>query len=670
MLRQNMLQIAMTRQKSAMTSTLSPQQIIKLRDLFNQMDVDGNGSLSIVEAQGLWRAMFPNSTAGQREADIHEMWQMIDTDGDNEVSFKELLDHLWGSSEAEFDPDQIERHYARPLDLGEWVWALVDQPTSLCYDCAPLRRAAAAVGAVVQSAILCSVGVIVAESMPEMQDPDADGGATGGNAATFTVEAICVAVFSVEFLLRALSAPRLAAFWLSFWTAVDIVSIVPFYLELSGLLDAHSAAAGLIVLRVLRLARLFRVLRVFKLSRGSEGAQIMVGAVQRSITAIVWLVLTVCLAMLLFGALIFHVEKEDADFVWHRYKGSDVRQRLWVRAATSVLPDAGQPLTMQSIPSAAWWALVTMSTVGFGDSYPATDVGKCVALLAMYAGMLVTAFLTTMLCNNFTEAMHDHKRRTLIKEKRQQHNRNAHVLAPGGAASRVAHAAFGIAEQEMWRDGVPAPQVEQRVLLERRSTFRNSVAAALSGQSEEGSVVLSDEGWTRAASRSSVTLLAFSRLAERNCSLGQGLGLSGEKGRRATRVKWAGETCNSGPPSARARPGCSSPRGDADGARTAAQAARPRALSGRHTPPLQPQSRPQPRGRLAGSRLGAELLAAVQRVAEAGGAQRERCYAEADERLSRVAAQLDGGGGDRCTLRELREEVTELRMLVKAQMRN
>eukprot|EP00755_Sulcionema_specki_P002139 Sspe_Gene.118126::Locus_110891_Transcript_1_1_Confidence_1.000_Length_1055::g.118126::m.118126/K04899/KCNF1; potassium voltage-gated channel subfamily F member 1 len=285
----------------------SQELVSRLRSQFDLLDRDKSGSLSIVELQKLWAMLFPQMTEGEVAMETQRIWRDLDENGDNAISFEELLGYLDPFCEDDIGELLQGPRYHEPPNCRAWVWAMVEQQASQDYPIRWLSIVSLAVSMTTQIAILVSIAVMVVESLPSMQSDD---GQKAGNRVTFATEAACIGVFTLELLVRVASCPHPKRLLLSGWTAIDILAILPFYLGLAGVLESTSSAKSLVVLRVFRLARLVRVLRVLKLGRNSEGIQIMVVALQRSRMALTWLILLLAMAMLLFGSLMYHVEKE------------------------------------------------------------------------------------------------------------------------------------------------------------------------------------------------------------------------------------------------------------------------------------------------------------------------------------------------------------------------
>ena len=191
------------------------------------------------------------------------------------------------------------------------------------------------------------------------------------HAGFHTIEVFSVAVFSVEYALRlwsCTSVPKYRSpvlgrlrFALTPLALVDLVAIAPFFLPWLVPLD----------LRFIRVLRLFRLLRSLKLARYSHALHTL-GRVVRAkkeelaITAFLGMVL-----LILASSLMYYVEEE------------------------------AQPTVFSSIPAAMWWAVVTLTTVGYGDIYPITPLGKVLAsamgilgigLFALPAGIMASGF--------------------------------------------------------------------------------------------------------------------------------------------------------------------------------------------------------------------------------------------------------------------------------------
>lgn len=173
------------------------------------------------------------------------------------------------------------------------------------------------------------------------------------------LEVAVVAIFTAEYLLRIFAAPKPLGYILSFWGLVDLLTIAPFYLSLG--LDLRA-------IRSLRLLRLFRILKAFR-----RAGDRLVGAFIR-----------VREELALFGAF---------ALVMLFFSGVGIYQ----------FEHEAQPENFASIPHGLWWALVTMTTVGYGDVYPITLGGRLFTFLVLIVGLGVIAVPTGLIASALTE---------------------------------------------------------------------------------------------------------------------------------------------------------------------------------------------------------------------------------------------------------------------------
>ncbi|VDN60785.1 unnamed protein product [Dracunculus medinensis] len=198
-------------------------------------------------------------------------------------------------------------------------------------------------------------------------------------AFVFT-ERICIAFFTVEYCLRLFAAPRKFRFALKPLNLVDLMAIVPFYLELLltffGVDDKKLRDLRWAFL-VVRILRVLRVIRIIKLGRFSSGLQTFAMTLQRSQKQLQMMTIVLLTGVVFFSTMIYFLEKDED----------------------------GTPFT--SIPAAYWWCIVTMTTVGYGDAVPATTMGKIIASAAIMCGVLVLALPITIIVDNFIKVAQD-----------------------------------------------------------------------------------------------------------------------------------------------------------------------------------------------------------------------------------------------------------------------
>ncbi|KAI2646224.1 Potassium voltage-gated channel subfamily C member 1 [Labeo rohita] len=159
---------------------------------------------------------------------------------------------------------------------------------------------------------------------------------------------------------------------------IDFVAILPFYLEvgLSGL----SSSEVKDVLGFLRVVRFVRILRIFKLTRHFVGLRMLGHTLRASTNEFLLLIIFLALGVLIFATMIYYAERIGAN-------PND--------------PHASEHTHFKNIPFGFWWAVVTMTTLGYGDMYPQTWSGMLVGALCALAGVLTIAMPVPVIVNNF-----------------------------------------------------------------------------------------------------------------------------------------------------------------------------------------------------------------------------------------------------------------------------
>ncbi|MEQ8515086.1 MAG: ion transporter [Chromatocurvus sp.] len=211
-------------------------------------------------------------------------------------------------------------------------------------------------------AILLSVGVIVADSIPAYHDHYGD--------LFRLIEWGFTLAFTAEYLLRIWIAQNRRAYLLSVYGIIDLLSILPTYIAFF-----IPEAAPLLIIRLLRVLRVFRVLRLLTFL---NEANVLAGAFRTSCRQIFIFFLIVMTTMVIFGCLMYVIEGPENGF--------------------------------DNIPVSVYWAVVTITTVGYGDYVPVTTAGRTIAAAGMLLGYAIIAVPTGI----FTSKLMAHNREKLI----------------------------------------------------------------------------------------------------------------------------------------------------------------------------------------------------------------------------------------------------------------
>ncbi|KLT41971.1 voltage-gated potassium channel [Cutaneotrichosporon oleaginosum] len=201
----------------------------------------------------------------------------------------------------------------------------------------------------------------------------------------FAFDTTIVVLFTVEYLARTFAhADSWGQYYkwaTSFFAVTDLLSILPYYIELARQEDT-SILFRFSILRTFRLLRVFRAFRYQ--SQMLLTIEVMYVAVRRSKDALVAISYFIFLVLVLFSTLIYFAERGT----WDATLGAFVD------------PD-GDVSLFDSIPQTAWYALVTMSTAGYGDVVPKTALGKILSVPLLLFGLLLIALPSFVLGRNF-----------------------------------------------------------------------------------------------------------------------------------------------------------------------------------------------------------------------------------------------------------------------------
>lgn len=202
------------------------------------------------------------------------------------------------------------------------------------------------------------------------------------------VETVSVIIFSVEYMIRLWTSdllyPKLnplaarIRYIFSFMAIIDLLSILPFYIPMIIPID----------LRVLRALRILRLFRLFKINRYTDALSTIGRVFRKKASELISSIFVVVLLMIISSVIMYNVENQ------------------------------AQPDLFDNAFSAMWWAVATLTTVGYGDIYPVTVLGKLLSAIIALLGIGLVAVPTGIITSGFMEVLEDNKEAKAEKQEK------------------------------------------------------------------------------------------------------------------------------------------------------------------------------------------------------------------------------------------------------------
>ncbi|XP_017857309.1 PREDICTED: potassium voltage-gated channel protein Shaw isoform X2 [Drosophila arizonae] len=346
--------------------------------------------------------------------DTQETLAVLDRlDLDTEKPSEEELARKFG-----FEEDYYKGTISWWQEMKPRIWSLFDEPYS--------SNAAKTIGVVSVFFICISILSFCLKTHPDMRVPivhnvtvkTANGSAawfldksmTNAHIAFFYIECVCNAWFTFEILVRFISSPNKCEFLKSSVNIIDYIATLSFYIDLV----LQRFASHLENADILEFFSIIRIMRLFKLTRHSSGLKILIQTFRASAKELTLLVFFLVLGIVIFASLVYYAER--------------------------IQPNPHNDFN--SIPLGLWWALVTMTTVGYGDMAPKTYIGMFVGALCALAGVLTIALPVPVIVSNFAmyyshtqaRAKLPKKRRRVLPVEQPRQARLPGERAPGGVS--------------------------------------------------------------------------------------------------------------------------------------------------------------------------------------------------------------------------------------------
>ncbi|XP_061196622.1 potassium voltage-gated channel protein Shaw-like [Saccostrea echinata] len=206
------------------------------------------------------------------------------------------------------------------------------------------------------------------------------------------VDNICNLFFFLELVIKFIAAPYKTRFLITPFTLIEFVCLIPYYLAVT-LVFAHPNPIEIFdLIRLLIALRVLRIFRIFILMKHFMALKVLMYTLKASTNELFLLLLVVIIGVVIFACLVYYMEifsDEVSDF--------------------------------KHIPLAFWWALITMTTVGYGDMTPKTGLGYTVGSMCAISGVLVIALSVPAIVQNFTLYYTHAQSRSKLKQRKRKY---------------------------------------------------------------------------------------------------------------------------------------------------------------------------------------------------------------------------------------------------------
>jgi len=305
---------------------------------------------------------------------------------------------------------------ATPSGLQGWqhwqrvTWEVLESPQS------------STVGLYVNVFILCSVVassiVSVIETVPEWR--------TEYSSAWAGIECAFVIIFTIELVVRFIASSDKRHFLLNTANVVDLVVVLPWWTEQLVILFSSEEYPNISVLRMMRIAR---AIRMIKLGKSSKGFTMVSNAFLASVDALQLFMVILFISLIACASMTYFLERgeyDDLAELYYRAYDNGVQesgmpellnQDCWEENQSNLtlrLQCERKPSPFQSVPHSMWFCLVTLMTVGYGDSVPITYTGQVIVGITVLIGIITLVLPLSIIQSSFME-----KRRKTLREEHE-----------------------------------------------------------------------------------------------------------------------------------------------------------------------------------------------------------------------------------------------------------
>ena len=251
--------------------------------------------------------------------------------------------------------------------------------------------------------VLISALILTLNTMPSFQEKEDK--IMGDYWVFAVVEGVCMVWFTFEFTMRLISCPNKCRFFMKVMNWIDMLSLIPYIVTvilfnytslgdenetLGGVDNAKDIRRVVQFLNLLRIVKTLRIIRIFKLARHSTGLQALGYTLKSNYRDLALLIVFLGMGAIMFSSLTFVFENDSPNSPIH------------------------------TMLDAYWWAIITMTTVGYGDVFPISGLGMVVGTVASVFGVLVIGLPIPIIGSAFNNYYAREKRRERIEAEKSK----------------------------------------------------------------------------------------------------------------------------------------------------------------------------------------------------------------------------------------------------------